>query len=151
VSANATLHVFPGIGLPSLLSTFSFYRDTVTLPTFFHGPTAENFLGHDCPREPRASQHQELALNQRDIHIELEFGDGNKRVDISIPSARLNIELDGKYHLTDPEHLFRDLERDSYSHSDGTDTTRVPNFYVDKRLDEVADSIAEVAKRRSKK
>jgi very-short-patch-repair endonuclease len=99
---------------------------------------------------PQAKSLHE-ALNKRDIHNELEFGDGHKRVDISIPSARLNVEIDGKYHLTDPEHLFRDLERDSYSHSDGIDTIRVPNFYVDKCLDEVAESIAEVAKRRSKK
>jgi very-short-patch-repair endonuclease len=99
---------------------------------------------------PQAKSLHE-ALNERDIHNELEFGDGHKRVDISIPSARLNIEIDGKYHLTDPEHLFRDLERDSYSHSDGIDTIRVPNFYVDECLDEVADSIAEVAKRRAKK
>jgi hypothetical protein len=116
------------MGLPSLLLIFPFYRDTVPLPTFFHGLTAENFLGHDYPREPRPSQHRELALNRRDIHNELEFNDGHKRVGISVPLARLNVEIDGKYHLMDPEHLFRDLERDSYSHSDGIDTIRVPNF-----------------------
>jgi very-short-patch-repair endonuclease len=81
-------------------------------------------------------------LNKRDIRNELEFYDGYKHVDISI------LEIDGKYHLTDPEHLFRDLERDSYSHLDGIDTIRIPNFYVESHLDEIANAIAEVARKR---
>ncbi len=96
---------------------------------------------------PQAKRLHE-ALNKRDVHSELEFDDGYKHVDIYIPSARLNVEVDGKYHLTDPEHLFRDLERDSYSHSDGIDTIRIPNFYVDSHLDEIADAIAEVTRKR---
>lgn len=100
---------------------------------------------------PQAERLHE-ALNKRDIHNELEFDDGHKHVDIHIPSAKLNVEVDGKYHLTDPEYLFRDLERDSYSHSDGIDTIRIPNFYVDSHLDEIADAIAQVTrKRRNKK
>ena len=96
---------------------------------------------------PQAKRLHE-ALNERDIRNELEFYDGHKHVDISIPWAKLNLEIDGKYHLTDPEHLFRDLERDSYSHLDGIDTVRIPNLYVESNLDEIANSIAEVAKKR---
>jgi very-short-patch-repair endonuclease len=96
---------------------------------------------------PQAKRLHE-ALNKRDIHNELEFTDGHKHVDIHIPSAKLNVEVDGRYHLTDPEHLFRDLERDSYSHLDGIDTIRIPNFYVDSYLDEIANAIAEVARKR---
>jgi very-short-patch-repair endonuclease len=96
---------------------------------------------------PQAKRLHE-ALNQRNIVNELEFDDGHKHVDISIPSVRLNVEIDGKYHLTDPEHLFRDLQRDSYSHLGGVDTVRIPNSYVDNFLDELADSLAEVVRKR---
>jgi very-short-patch-repair endonuclease len=96
---------------------------------------------------PQAKRLHE-ALKKRNIHNELEFDDGYKHIDISIPLAKLNLEVDGKYHLTDPEHLFRDLERDSYSHLDGIDTIRIPNIYVDRDLDEIANCIAEVARKR---
>jgi very-short-patch-repair endonuclease len=99
---------------------------------------------------PQAKRLHE-ALNKRDIHNELEFDDGYKHTDISIPWARLNLEINGKYHLTDPEHLFRDLERDSYSRLDGIDTIRIPNFYIDSHLDEIANAIAEVARKRQER
>jgi very-short-patch-repair endonuclease len=87
-------------------------------------------------------------LKERGIYNELEPFDGYKHVDIHIPWAKLNLEIDGRYHLTDPEHLFRDLERDSYSHLDGIDTIRIPNFYVESHLDEIANAIADVARKR---
>ena len=99
---------------------------------------------------PQAKRLHE-ALNKRDIHNELEVDDGYKHTDISIPWARLNLEINGKYHLTDPEHLFRDLERDSYSRLDGIDTIRIPNFYIDSHLDEIANAIAEVARKRQER
>jgi very-short-patch-repair endonuclease len=99
---------------------------------------------------PQAKKLHE-ALKERGIHNGLEPFDGHKHVDISIPWAKLNLEVDGKYHLTDPEHLFRDLERDSFSHKKGISTIRIPNFFVDNHLDELADSIAEVARKRKMK
>ena len=88
------------------------------------------------------------ALRERGINNEREHGDGHKHVDIYIPQANLYLEIDGKYHLTDPDHLFRDLQRDACSHKDGIDTIRIPNFYVENHLDEVANAIAEVARKR---
>ena len=99
---------------------------------------------------PQAKRLHE-ALNKRGIYNEVEFDDGYKHTDISIPWARVNIEIDGKYHLMEPEHLFRDLERDSYSHLDGMDTIRIPNSYIDNYLDQIADSIAEVARKRQER
>jgi len=90
------------------------------------------------------------ALNIRDIHNELEFDDGHKHVDIYVPSAKLNLEADGKYHLTDPEQLFRDLKRDSYSHEKGISTIHIQNDFVEWKLDELADTIAKVAETRKK-
>jgi hypothetical protein len=90
-----------------------------------------------------------IALKKRGIINELEAFDGDKRVAIAIPEANLYLEIDGKNHLVDPEHLFRDLKRDACSHDEGIDTIHIPNFYVDTSLDEVANAIAEVAKKRS--
>src|SRR4030067_3617162 len=83
------------------------------------------------------------ALRERGISNEQEHYDGYKHVDIYIPEANLYLEIDGKYHLTDPEHLFRDLKRDACSHKAGIDTIRIPNFYVESQLDKLADAIDE--------
>jgi very-short-patch-repair endonuclease len=88
------------------------------------------------------------ALRERGIKNKLEAYDGYKHVDISIPWARLNIEIDGKQHLLNSKQLYSDLKRDSYSHEDETSTIRISNETVDKNLDELADSIARVARKR---
>src|SRR4030067_3708579 len=96
---------------------------------------------------PQAVELSE-ALNYRGIRNEREHDDGHKHVDIYIPEANLYIEIDGEYHLTDPNHLFRDLQRDACSHKDGIDTIRIPNLYVENNLEELANAIAEVARKR---
>jgi very-short-patch-repair endonuclease len=90
------------------------------------------------------------ALRNLGIHNELEHGDGSKHVDIYVPEARLCLEIDGEYHLTDPEQVCRDLDRASYSHLDGKDTMHIPNFYVDNYLDKIANTIAEVVRKRAR-
>jgi hypothetical protein len=89
------------------------------------------------------------ALKEKGITSELEAFEGDKHVAIAIPEAKLYLEVDGKNHLTDPEHLFRDLQRDACSHDEGVDTVHIPDIYVDSALDEIADAIAEVAKKRN--
>ena len=69
-------------------------------------------------------------------------------MDISIPWARLNIEIDGRHHLLNPKQLYSDLERDSYSQEDEKGTIRITNDAIEKDLDEIADSIAKVARKR---
>lgn len=152
----------PVFANPSMITGFTFlaiamllepvaYEETPMRQTDFSEENSNlPMVNEQMEPTPQAKRLHE-ALNKRDIHNELEFDDGHKRVDIHIPSARLNVEVDGKYHLTDPEHLFRDLERDSYSHSDGVDTIRIPNFYVDSHLNEIADAIAEVTRKRQSK
>jgi len=88
------------------------------------------------------------ALRRRGIKNTLEAYDGYKHVDILIPWANLNIEIDGKQHLLNSRQLYSDLKRDSYSHEDETSTIRVSNETVDNNLDELADSIAKVARKR---
>jgi len=88
------------------------------------------------------------ALRYRGIRNELEHDDGHKHVDIYIPSAKLNLEVDGKYHLTDPEQWFCDLKRDLHSHNEGKSTIHIPNHYVDTDLDRLANVIAEVIRKK---
>ena len=149
----------PVFATPSVITGFAFLAIAMLLEPVAYEETPESQMdfSEQSPNLPVVNEQREPtpqakrlheALNKRDIHNELEYDDGYKHVDIHIPSAKLNVEVDGKYHLTDPEHLFRDLERDSYSHSDGIDTIRIPNFYIDSHLDEIADAIAEVTRKR---
>ena len=96
---------------------------------------------------PQAKRLHE-ALNKRDIHNELEFDDGHKHIDIYIPSAKLNLEVDGEYHLRESEQWFRDLKRDLHSNNEGKSTIHIPNHYVDTHLDELANVIAEVIRKK---
>ncbi len=96
---------------------------------------------------PQAKRLHE-ALKERDIHNELEFDDGHKHIDIYIPSAKLNLEVDGEYHLRDSEQWFRDLKRDLHSNNEGKGTIHIPNHYVDTHLDELANVIAEVTRKK---
>jgi len=154
--------VIPNFANPSMITGFAFLAMAMLLETVAYEeislrqtnlPEEKSYsaiVNKQNEPTPQARRLHE-ALNKRNIHNELELDDGYKHTDISIPWARLNLEIDGKYHLTDPEHLFRDLERDSYSHLDGIDTIRIPNFYVDSHLDEIADAIAEVARKRQER
>jgi very-short-patch-repair endonuclease len=151
--------VIPIFANPSMITGFVFLVVAMLLETvaYEETPLRQTNLSEEKSNSAMVNKQNEPtpqakrlheALNKRGIHNKLEFDDGYKHTDISIPLAKLNLEIDGKYHLTDPEHLFRDLERDSYSHLDGIDTIRIPNFYVDNHLDEIANCVAEVARKR---
>ena len=140
---------FVFLAMAMLLETVAYEETPLRQTNFSEEKSDSAMVNKQNEPTPQAKRLHE-ALNKRDIHNELEFDDGYKHTDISIPWARLNLEIDGKYHLTDPEHLFRDLERDSYSHLDGIDTIRIPNSIVDSDLDKVANSIAEVARKRAR-
>ena len=141
---------FVFLAMATLLETVAYEETPLRYTDFSEKKSDLAVVNKQNEPTPQAKRLHE-ALNKRDIHNELEFDDGYKHTDISIPWARLNLEIDGKYHLTDPEHLFRDLERDSYSHLDGIDTIRIPNSYVDSHLDEIANAIAEVARKRQER
>ena len=53
-----------------------------------------------------------------------------KHVDISVPSARVNIEIDGLHHQTNPKQALADIKRTYYSFKKGWYTIRVPNALV---------------------
>ena len=120
----------------------------------FYKPPSENYQKSSSYSKitnskitPQARKLSE-ALKRRGIKHKLEDYDGYKHVDISIPWANLNIEIDGKQHSLNPKQLYADLERDSFSHEDGIVTKRYTNEDIDRYVEQIADAIAKVAKRR---
>ena len=53
--------------------------------------------------------------------------DGYKHIDIAIPEAKMNIEVDGSQHNLNSRQALSDQQRDYYSEQKGFKTTRVPN------------------------
>lgn len=87
------------------------------------------------------------ALMSKGIKCEMEVFDGHKRIDISIPWAKIDIEVDGLQHYIDAEQIKSDFKRSYWSLTrDDYDTFHVPNDIIDKHLDQVADAIAVVAR-----
>lgn len=86
------------------------------------------------------------ALIKRGIKCETEKWDGHKHIDIAIPWAKINIEIDGTQHYTDPKQMVADYQRTYYSSRKGFGTIRLPNFIIDQDVEIVADNIAQTAR-----
>ena len=115
----------------------------------YHKSTSQSRVG-SSKITPQARKLSE-ALKRRGIRHKLEDYDGYKHVDISIPWANLNIEIDGKQHSLNPKQFYADLERDTYSAEDGIATKRFANEEIDRYVEQIADAIAKVARRRYRK
>ena len=70
------------------------------------------------------------ALEQKGVRVYIELDDGHKHVDLAIPKAKLNIEVDGIQHLTNPYQIMADLNRGYYSHKSGFNTMHIPNEMI---------------------
>ena len=82
-----------------------------------------------------------LALRDRGVPAEMEKFDGHKTIDIAIPEARVNIEVDGGQHNWSSSQALSDLRRTYYSFQKGYLTLRIPNTLVNHYLEETADMI----------
>ena len=84
-----------------------------------------------------------FALKERGVPAEIEKFDGYKHIDIAIPEAKINIEVDGRHHNFDTNQALADLKRTYYSFLKGYTTFRIPNslVYNDNVLNETADYI----------
>lgn len=71
--------------------------------------------------------------------------DGHKHVDLSIPSAKVDVEVDGLQHVKTKEQALRDIKRAYYSYkNNSTITLHVPNILVqDDVIDETARYISD--------
>lgn len=91
------------------------------------------------------------ALEDRGVKVYVELHDGFKTVDLAIPRAKINIEVDGIQHLTNAKQIIADMGRGYYSHKNGYDTLHIPNEMIRTHLDEIADALAEASKIRERK
>jgi len=71
-----------------------------------------------------------IELQSRGVPVQLEKWDGYKTIDLAIPEARCNIEVDGRHHQNF-DQAFLDLKRMRYSLEKGFVTIRVPNSLVE--------------------
>lgn len=91
------------------------------------------------------------ALEERGVKVYVELHDGFKTIDLALPRAKINVEVDGIQHLTDSKQIVADLGRGYYSHKNGYDTMHIQNEMVRKHLTEIADALAEASKIREGK
>jgi very-short-patch-repair endonuclease len=102
-------------------------------------------------RVPTAEAESLKNALDRGVKVYVELHDGFKTIDLAIPRAKINVEVDGIQHLTDPKQIIADMSRGHYSHKSGYDTMHIPNEMVRKHLDKIADALAEASKIREQK
>ena len=87
-----------------------------------------------------------IELEKLGVRVLAEVDDGYKHVDLAIPEARINIEVDGARHLVDPYQILSDLKRTHYSDDIGYATIHIPNAFIHSDIGAIASAIAEAAK-----
>ena len=85
------------------------------------------------------------ALKVKGVELEVEHWDGHKHIDIYIPKDNLYIEVDGMHHITKPETVISDLNRDYFSFKDGFFTKHITNEAIETHLDEIVNAIVHIA------
>ena len=89
-----------------------------------------------------------FALKERGVPAKIEKYDGHKHIDIAIPEARMNIEVDGTHHNHNKRQALTDLKRTYYSFLKGYFTLRIPNSLVNdnRTINETANLIVGILK-----
>jgi very-short-patch-repair endonuclease len=87
-----------------------------------------------------------FALQGQGVKALIEFWDGYKHIDIAIPEAKLNIEVDGVQHNISPRQALADLKRTYYSFKKGYFTLRIPNSLIGEHFKECVDLVMEIVK-----
>ena len=90
------------------------------------------------------------ALKKRRVRCKLEADDGYKHVDIRIEDAKLDIEIDGKQHILNYKQMNSDIKRSEGSREDDIHTLRYSNSEIDEYVEQIADNIAKLARRRKR-
>ena len=82
-----------------------------------------------------------LELKKIGVPAKLEKYDGFKTIDIAIPECKVNIEVDGIQHNSNPDQALSDLKRTYYSFLKGYITLRVPNSLIERNIEAAIDYI----------
>jgi very-short-patch-repair endonuclease len=75
-----------------------------------------------------------------------ELHDGYKHIDLALPKAKINIEVDGVHHLTNPQQILADLHRGYYSHKNGYHTMHIQNEMIRLHLKDIAQALSEASR-----
>ena len=92
---------------------------------------------------PQAKELYELLLKKvisQDL-LKLEKFDGFKTIDIAIPKAKINIEIDGSQHNLSSKQALSDLQRTYFSFRKGYFTLRIPNSLIKEHINQTAGMI----------
>jgi very-short-patch-repair endonuclease len=102
----------------------------------------KNF-GHRSEKITKEARDLFQALLKRGVPAELEKEVGYMTVDIAIPDAMVNIEVDGGHHNFDAGQALRDLKRTYHAFRKGYLTLRIPNSLIKANLEQTADYITD--------
>ena len=76
------------------------------------------------------------ALKEQGVPAYIDKWDGHKHIDIAIPKAKINIEVDGIQHNTRSKQALADLKRTYYTFKKGYFTLRIPNSLIKYHFEE---------------
>jgi very-short-patch-repair endonuclease len=99
----------------------------------------------------REAEQLKIALENFGLTVNEEFSDGFKTVDLRIPEANIDVEVDGLHHLTNAQQINRDLNRGYYSFLDGIATIHIPNKLINEHKQEIAKALAEACRIRQER
>ncbi len=85
------------------------------------------------------------ALVSRGLRVLSQVPDGHKHIDLAIPDAKINIEIDGPRHWTNGEQIVADLKRSHFSDDLGYYTIHISNDHIHSELEKIADALVEAA------
>lgn len=85
-------------------------------------------------------------LKEKGIPALIDFWDGHKHIDIAIPKAKINIEVDGIQHNIRSKQALADLKRTYYSFKKGYFTLRLPNSLIKDHFGECVSMVIELVK-----
>ena len=93
-----------------------------------------------------------VALSELGWKVQSEPYDGFKHVDLAIPEAKIDIEVDGQHHNTSSKQALADVKRTFHSFRKGIFTLRIPNSLVNDqvRLSDTAKHLDQLLQERVK-
>lgn len=105
----------------------------------------------ETPKSTPEAKKLYFELKKRGIPAELEKWDGHKHIDIAIPSAKINVEVDGGQHNFKSEQALADLRRTYFSFKKGYFTLRIPNSLIRDNFEETVRLVCGVVRASQRK
>ncbi len=84
--------------------------------------------------------------HHKDYYVDKNGVTRHKTIDIYLPDDNIFIEVDGKHHITRPETIISDFNRDYFSFKKNFFTKHITNEAIDSHLDDIVDAIVVVVK-----